>query len=746
MEFKKYDNNLRNYLNPSSITKQNKNSNNFPDNFANKHNNPNLLQNDNRSNNYKNNLNDSRDENTIGGKLPILSKKFFIIDNNFACFKNYVIGSGSFGKVLYGMSVDRTQEYAIKFEKSTIKNSVILEELKIYNDLKGGDGIPNIFWEGEYKHYKVFIMDLLGPSLDKFYKIHNKLNLESTIFFGEQMVRRLEYMHSKNYIHRDIKPNNFLLGKYNRKFNDNKVYIIDFGLSKEYVDKKTKKHYEYNENSKFVGTPRYASVNTHMGIRQSRRDDLESVAYILIYFINGELPWQGIKAKTKSEKKEKIKISKSTFDVYKQCENIKEIPQQLIDFLNYTKELKFTQKPNYDYIVQLLQSVQKTHFPKEKIFDENYIMFEWNQDFLQCRYNKNTNSNCCKNRNMMGLHEDEKKGEEKEKDCEISDANYVQKERLFKKLYEGYPIQEFELFLDNLERIDNINKIFYSNQLQNQALQYRERLKKLQNNINNDSTTKALNFQSIDNINMDVNNESFAISDKSKDNFLNNKLNLLNCNNSVNMNNNNNPATIFNPLHNNFNNNYPTKSNSSEPNNHEQTNNNKNFFFKEYEEVEIDNIINQTIYNGKNNNNKPFHLSNEKFNKATGIPTNNNEIATSDVIFNNNNNYYKNISNNNNNRSNPNNYNINSNHLIYLAQKTHENQFSPNFKNEDNNIAQEYFENNNNNIKRNYKQNSNTTKLKNDNEINSNSGLEILKQINNYKRSNASNNKNKKNE
>ena len=367
-------------------------------------------------------------------KLPILSKKFIIIDDNYACFKNFVIGSGSFGKVLYGMSLDRLNEYAIKFEKSNIKNSVILEELKIYYDLKGGEGIPKIHWEGEYKKYKVFIMDLLGPSLDKFFKINNKLNLETSLFLGEQMVRRLEYLHSKNYIHRDIKPNNFLLGRYNRKFNDNNLYIIDFGLSKEYRDKKTNKHYDYNESSKFVGTPRYASVNTHLGIRQSRRDDLESVAYILIYFLNGDLPWQGIKAKTKSEKKEKIKISKNKFDVSTQCENI---PLELIEFLEYTKKLDFYEKPNYDYLVSLLIKIRNEKVPN-KILNPDFMMWEWNEKFLK-------NKNELKEPNMFDL----------------------QSEKLFYKLYEGYPIQDFNEFLDCLEKIDQENQIFFKKQFEN---------------------------------------------------------------------------------------------------------------------------------------------------------------------------------------------------------------------------------------------------------------------------------------
>lgn len=400
--------------------------------------NPNPNNNLEDQNQYNNNAMSEPETNQSDDfKLPIISKKFFIIDNKFACFKNFCIGSGSFGKVLYGMSVDRKQEFGIKFEKSNIKNSVIMEELKIYSDLKGGDGIPNIYWKGDYKNYKVFIMDLLGPSLDKFYKINNKLNLQTTIIFGEQMVTRLEYLHTKNYIHRDVKPNNFLLGKYNRKFDDDKVYVIDFGLSKEYIDKRTKKHYEFNDNSKFVGTPRYASINTHMGIRQSRRDDLESVAYILIYFLNGELPWQGIRAKTKSEKKEKIKVSKVNFDVTLQCANKKDVPQELMVFLEYTKALEFSEKPDYNYIKSLFERIKKNNNPE--MFDKNKLMWEWNLEFLSVK-------NDIEKKNL---------------------ASYSHYEKIYRKLYEGYPIPEFDEFLENLETIENSRNIKTKNFVKN---------------------------------------------------------------------------------------------------------------------------------------------------------------------------------------------------------------------------------------------------------------------------------------
>jgi serine/threonine protein kinase len=393
--------------------------------------NKNINNNNTDNENNNNNTSEFESSNLDEIKLPIVSKKFFIIDDKFACFKNYCIGSGSFGKVLYGMTIDRKTEFGIKFEKSNIKNSVIAEELRIYSDLKGGDGIPNIYWKGDYKNYKVFIMDLLGPSLDKFYKINNKLNLQTTIFFGEQMVNRLEYLHSKNYIHRDVKPNNFLLGKYNRNFDDDKVYIIDFGLSKEYIEKKTKKHYEYNDTSKFVGTPRYASINTHMGIRQSRRDDLESVAYILIYFLNGELPWQGIRAKTKSEKKEKIKISKENFDI-EQCVNKKDIPKELINFLEYTISLEFSEKPDYKYIATLFDLVKKNN---PNVFDKSKLMWEWDYEFLSLK----------KDQNKKNI------------------ASYSHYENIYRKLYEGYPIPEFEDFLEILEKNEISRNVIYEN-------------------------------------------------------------------------------------------------------------------------------------------------------------------------------------------------------------------------------------------------------------------------------------------
>ena len=353
---------------------------------------------------------------TYSPKLSLPSKSFKKIADKFIFFKKYVIGSGSFGKVLYGMNIERTREYAIKFEKSTIKSSVLDEEIRILKELQGF-GVPEVVFHGQYESYKIMIMDLLGPSLDKFYKISGKkFNLETTCFLGKEMIKRIEHVHSRGYLHRDIKPNNFMLGKLKRNclIEDNSLFIIDFGLSKSYLDEETGLHYSLKDNRRFVGTPRYASLNTHLGIKQSRRDDLESIVYILIYFLKGDLPWQGVKAKTKSEKKEQIKNIKNIVTNAELCLGI---PEEFLNLLNYVRSLNFEDKPNYEFMIEILSKLQR-----DNNFNEESFEWEWNANFLNSKKFYGTD-----------------------------DRIYFHFRNKFEKLYEGYAYMQYEEYLNLLE-------------------------------------------------------------------------------------------------------------------------------------------------------------------------------------------------------------------------------------------------------------------------------------------------------
>jgi casein kinase 1 len=169
----------------------------------------------------------------------------------------------------------------------------------------------------------------------------------------------------KNFIHRDIKPDNFLIGL-GRKANQ--VHIIDFGLAKKYRDPKTQQHIPYRENRSLTGTARYASVNTHLGIEQSRRDDLEAVGYMLVYFMNGTLPWQGLKANSKKEKYEKIMEKKLSTPIEVLCKNY---PCEFVTYLNYCRSLRFEDRPDYAYLRRLLKDL---FFRESNQYD---FIFDW---------------------------------------------------------------------------------------------------------------------------------------------------------------------------------------------------------------------------------------------------------------------------------------------------------------------------------------------------------------------------------
>lgn len=199
----------------------------------------------------------------------------------------------------------------------------------------------------------ILVMDLLGPSLeDVFNMCGRKMNLKSALMIGIQMLERIEYVHRKQFLHRDIKPDNFLMGTGIKAY---RLYLIDFGLAKKYVQKDGV-HIAYRDDKNLTGTARYASLNTHLGIEQGRRDDLEGIANVLIYLIKGYLPWQNLKAANKKEKYEKIMEKKLGTPLEVLC---KDVPQQFRDLLVYARNLEFEDEPDYAYLRGLFEDLMR---------------------------------------------------------------------------------------------------------------------------------------------------------------------------------------------------------------------------------------------------------------------------------------------------------------------------------------------------------------------------------------------------
>jgi serine/threonine protein kinase len=252
------------------------------------------------------------------------------------------IGEGSFGKIYLSNNINTNDKYAIKLENRNSPKLLLEQEAYMLYYLKG-KGIPYIKSYGYSGEYNILIMELLGKSLDKlFEENHYKFSIKTVCMLGEQMITRLQYIHNKHILHRDIKPDNFIMGIDNNK---DIVYLIDFGLSKKYRSSRTLQHIKYSENKKLIGTARYASIHALEELEQSRRDDLESVGYVLIYFLKGSLPWQGLKAKGKEERYRKILEKKKEISSEELCKGFPIIFQ---NFVYYVKNLDYLEEPDYE--------------------------------------------------------------------------------------------------------------------------------------------------------------------------------------------------------------------------------------------------------------------------------------------------------------------------------------------------------------------------------------------------------------
>ncbi|KAJ6492579.1 casein kinase I [Mycena vitilis] len=285
----------------------------------------------------------------IGGKF-ILGKK---------------IGSGTFGDIYIGTNTISGEVIAIKVEPVKTKYPQLEYESKVYRCLAGGIGVPFTRWFGTEGGYNILVLDLLGPSLEDLFNFcHRKFSLKTVLLLADQLISRIELIHSRNFIHRDIKPDNFLMGIAKR---GNQVNIIDFGLAKKFQNPKTHVHIPFRENKRLTGTARYTSINTHLGVEQARRDDLESLAYAFFYFLHGGLPWQGLEAATKTEKYDRIMEMKMTTSTELLCRGF---PDEFGIFLNYTRALRFDDKPDYKYLRKLFRDAfEREGYQYDYVFD-----------------------------------------------------------------------------------------------------------------------------------------------------------------------------------------------------------------------------------------------------------------------------------------------------------------------------------------------------------------------------------------
>ncbi|PSR79095.1 CK1/CK1/CK1-G protein kinase [Coniella lustricola] len=301
------------------------------------------------------------------------------------------IGEGSFGVIFEGTNLLNNQQVAIKFEPRKSDAPQLRDEYRTYKILVGCPGIPNVYYFGQEGLHNILVIDLLGPSLeDLFDHCGRRFSLKTVIQVAKQMLSRVQTIHEKNLIYRDIKPDNFLINRIDKavvnsdRRSINQVHVVDFGMAKQYRDPKTKQHIPYRERKSLSGTARYMSINTHLGREQSRRDDLEALGHVFMYFLRGGLPWQGLKAATNKQKYEKIGEKKQTTPVDELCAGF---PTQFKEYLEYVRNLGFEETPDYEHMRGLFTSAaQKEGIEEDNKYDWDHII----DKLLESKYGRGT--------------------------------------------------------------------------------------------------------------------------------------------------------------------------------------------------------------------------------------------------------------------------------------------------------------------------------------------------------------------
>ena len=296
-----------------------------------------------------------------------------ILLNKYLIIKK--LGEGSFG-LIYSAKTQHNW-YAVKLESRNRGQNLLENEACIMYYLRG-KRIPAIKSYANDLNFNILVMELMGKSLEEIFESlpKKKMSVNCVAKIGIQMIEILEYIHKKHIIHRDIKPDNFVMGRGDKS---KYVYLLDFGLAKKYRSSTTLKHYRMTKKKNLTGTARYASINALNGLTQSRRDDLEAVGYVLMYFLRGKLPWQGLRVKNKEDRYHKIMEIKQETSPSLLCHGF---PKEFKKYVEYTRNLEYEQDPDYE----MLKNLFKTVLYNNKVNKDNFFVYDWDIE------NKNLNT------------------------------------------------------------------------------------------------------------------------------------------------------------------------------------------------------------------------------------------------------------------------------------------------------------------------------------------------------------------
>ena len=295
-------------------------------------------------------------QNKESNKDRIIGKVFF---SKYKVIKK--LGEGSFGKVY--KAEYNGEYYALKFE-SRSKNKSLLEMESTIMAYLQGPNIPYIKSFGYSGDYNLLVMQYLDKSLEDIFQLRKTFSIKTTAMIGFQLIGVLHFIHDKNFIHRDVKPDNCVMGS--DDLNEN-LYLIDFGLAKKYRSSRSLKQYPMTKKKKLTGTARYASIHALEGFEQSRRDDMESVGYVMAYFLRGGLPWQGLKVKTRENKYKNILEKKKEIP---STELFKGFPLEFSEILDNMKNLEYQEEPEYEMLRnKLLSLCKRLNYKFDYIYD-----------------------------------------------------------------------------------------------------------------------------------------------------------------------------------------------------------------------------------------------------------------------------------------------------------------------------------------------------------------------------------------